>query len=146
MPQLWSSSTIYTHAQNISLNAIVNHKTRARIYTHTYAYAHAHEQTWGGDKQSITHVVFHSCTGFKAPGVELDLVDGLGLTNVQRRLGINYMGCFGAFSAISVARTYVDANPGSVVLIVCCEVCLSIVNIYILAHTQNRTHTGTYNS
>ncbi len=45
----------------------------------------------GGSIDDITHVVFHSCTGFKAPGVELDLVDQLGLKNVRRRLGINFM-------------------------------------------------------
>jgi predicted naringenin-chalcone synthase len=78
---------------------------------------------WGGGKDRITHVIFHSCTGFKAPGVELDVVDNLGLPNVRRRLAINYMGCFGGFTALSVAKSYALAEPGAVVLLVCVEIC-----------------------
>mmetsp|Transcript_27380 Transcript_27380/g.89600 ORF Transcript_27380/g.89600 Transcript_27380/m.89600 type:complete len:455 (-) Transcript_27380:1001-2365(-) len=80
-------------------------------------------KAWGGDKRTITHVIFHSCTGFKAPGVELDIVDKLALTGVRRRLGINYMGCFGAFTGLSVAKSFVASEPGAVVLLVCTELC-----------------------
>lgn len=80
-------------------------------------------KNWGGDKQRITHVVFHSCTGFKAPGVELDVVDGLGLENVKRRCGINYMGCFGGFTGLAVSKAFVDADPDAIVLLVCVELC-----------------------
>jgi predicted naringenin-chalcone synthase len=76
---------------------------------------------WGGDKREITHVVFHSCTGFKAPGVELDIIDALGLTGVKRRLGINFMGCFGGFTGMSVAKSFVLSDPDSRVLLVCAE-------------------------
>eukprot|EP00963_Diacronema_lutheri_P013829 scaffold2843_cov465-Pavlova_lutheri.AAC.4 len=62
-------------------------------------------EQWGGDKQEITHLIFHSCTGFKAPGVELDILDALGLQNVRRRFGINYMGCFGAFTGLAAAKS-----------------------------------------
>jgi len=78
---------------------------------------------WGGCSDNVTHVVFHSCTGFKAPGVELDLVDALKLKGVKRRLGINYMGCFGGFTGMSVAKAFVEADPQAVVLLVCCELC-----------------------
>lgn len=78
---------------------------------------------WGGDKQAITHLVFHSCTGFKAPGVELDILDALGLQNVRRRFGINYMGCFGAFTGLAIAKSMVEAEPDAVVLLVCVEIC-----------------------
>jgi len=84
---------------------------------------------WGGDKAAITHVVFHSCTGFTAPGIELELIDQLKLPNVVRRLGINFMGCFGGFTGMSVAKTYVQANTGAVVLLVCCEICTSHFSI-----------------
>ena len=80
---------------------------------------------WGGSPKDITHVVFHSCTGFKAPGVELDVIDALGLTNVRRRLGINYMGCFGGFTGMSVAKAFCEADPTSTVLLVCAETCYS---------------------
>lgn len=80
---------------------------------------------WGGKKSDITHVVFHSCTGFKAPGVELDIIDALKLTNVKRRLGINYMGCFGTFTGMSVAKAFCDADPTATVLLVCSEACFA---------------------
>ena len=89
---------------------------------------------WGGSKDRITHVVFHSCTGFKAPGVELDIVDGLGLKNVKRRLGINYMGCFGGFTGLSVAKSFALSDPDAVVLVVCCEICSAH-----LAQTEDRS-------
>ena len=78
---------------------------------------------WGGDKNAITHIIFHSCTGFKAPGVELDVVDALNLTGIKRRLGINYMGCFGGFTGLNVAKSYALSSPNAVVLLVCVEIC-----------------------
>jgi alpha-pyrone synthase len=89
---------------------------------------------WGGDKSDITHVIFHSCTGFKAPGIELDVVDALKLTGVKRRLGINYMGCFGAFTGMSVAKAFCEADPNAVVLLVCAECCFSHI-----AFSENRS-------
>ena len=80
-------------------------------------------EKWGGDRNRITHVVFHSCTGFKAPGIELDIVDECSLSGVKRRLGINFMGCFGGFTGMAVAKAFVEADPGALVLLVCAEVC-----------------------
>lgn len=78
---------------------------------------------WGGDRQEITHIVFHSCTGFKAPGVELDVMDALGLKNIRFRTGINFMGCFGGLNGLKVARALVESEPGAICLLVCVEVC-----------------------
>lgn len=89
---------------------------------------------WGGNKKDITHVVFHSCTGFKAPGVELDVIDALNLTGVRRRLGINYMGCFGGFTGMAVAKAFCDADPTAIVLVVCAECCFPHIAI-----TENRS-------
>ncbi|CAB9501024.1 Chalcone synthase [Seminavis robusta] len=84
---------------------------------------------WGGRKEDITHVIFHSCTGFKAPGVELDVVDALKLTGVRRRLGINYMGCFGGFTGMSVAKAFCEADPTATVLVVCAETCYAHISL-----------------
>lgn len=89
---------------------------------------------WGGNKSEITHVIFHSCTGFKAPGVELDVIDALKLTGVKRRLGINYMGCFGAFTGMSVAKAFCEADPNATVLLVCAETCFAHI-----AFSENRS-------
>jgi predicted naringenin-chalcone synthase len=67
--------------------------------------------------------LFHSCTGFKAPGIELDIIEQLGLTNVRRKFGVNFMGCFGGFTILQTAKYICEAEPGSHVLCVCAELC-----------------------
>eukprot|EP01065_Artemidia_motanka_P038906 TRINITY_DN4774_c0_g1_i5.p1 TRINITY_DN4774_c0_g1~~TRINITY_DN4774_c0_g1_i5.p1 ORF type:complete len:473 (+),score=165.73 TRINITY_DN4774_c0_g1_i5:56-1474(+) len=76
-----------------------------------------------GTRADISHVIVHSCTGFKAPGIELDVIDALQLPNVRRRLGTNYMGCFGGFTVLSTAKAFCESEPGSHVLVVCVELC-----------------------
>ena len=80
-------------------------------------------ENWNGDKQRISHIIFHSCTGFKAPGIELDVIDGLGLKNVKRRVGINFMGCFGGLNGLAIAKAFCDSDPSAVCLLVCVEIC-----------------------
>jgi hypothetical protein len=80
-------------------------------------------KNFNGSKSDITHVLFHSCTGFKAPGIELDIIEELGLTNVRRKFGVNFMGCFGGFTILQTAKYICDAEPGSYVLCVCAELC-----------------------
>ncbi|HEY0246870.1 MAG TPA: type III polyketide synthase [Gryllotalpicola sp.] len=71
----------------------------------------------------ITHVITVSCTGFFAPGVDYELVTGLGLAREVRRLNIGFMGCHGAFPALRTAVEACRADPAAVVLIVCVELC-----------------------
>jgi len=78
---------------------------------------------WGGDRQSITHVISVSCTGMIAPGIEFLLIDALGLPRNVERLGINFMGCFGAFKGLAVAKALALENPRNRVLLVCTELC-----------------------
>jgi len=78
---------------------------------------------WGGDPGSITHVISISCTGVIAPGIEFDLMRLLNLKSSIQRLGINFMGCFGAFKGLSVARSFAKENPKNRVLVVCTELC-----------------------
>lgn len=77
----------------------------------------------GGSAADVTHVVVHSCTGFSAPGLDYALIAALGLRSDTRKLGVNFMGCFGFFSAAYVARQIVaaDATGAAVVLVVCAE-------------------------
>ncbi len=80
-------------------------------------------QQWGGNSQDITHVVTVSCTGVCVPGIEFQLIDDLNLSWDVARLGVNFMGCFGAFQGISVARAFASENPKNRVLVVCVELC-----------------------
>ena len=71
----------------------------------------------------VTHVVTVSCTGFYAPGPDLDVVHGLGLRGGTERYHLGFMGCYAAFPALRMARAFVEADPDAVVLIAWAELC-----------------------
>lgn len=76
-----------------------------------------------GDRSRITHVITVSCTGFYAPGPDLDIVKKCGLSPSAQRFHIGFMGCYAAFPAIRLANTICMAEPNAVVLIVSVELC-----------------------
>ncbi len=78
---------------------------------------------WGGKAEDITHVISVSCTGMTAPGIECSLVQSLKLNPSVNRLGINFMGCFGAFKGLSIADSLAKNNPKHRILLVCTELC-----------------------
>jgi len=80
-------------------------------------------EAWGGNLQDITHIISVSCTGMIAPGIEFDLMQRLELNPATQRLGINFMGCFGAFKGLSVAQAYAKENPQNRILLICTELC-----------------------
>lgn len=61
---------------------------------------------WGGSKEDITHVVAVTCTGVIVPGLEFQILTGLGLSAATQRLSITFMGCFGALSGMKAARAF----------------------------------------
>lgn len=71
----------------------------------------------------ITHLVTVSCTGMYAPGLDIDLVNVLGLPTTVQRTAINFMGCYGAFNGLKTADAIVRAYPDARVLVVCVELC-----------------------
>lgn len=73
--------------------------------------------------EEVTHVITVSCTGFFSPGPDLTLVRDLGLDPSTRRLHLGFMGCYGAFPALQAADAFCRADPDSVVLVVCVELC-----------------------
>lgn len=75
------------------------------------------------DRSSISHLITVSCTGMFAPGLDILLVERLGLPTGVQRTGINFMGCYAAFSAIKVADAICRAEPDARVLVVCVELC-----------------------
>jgi predicted naringenin-chalcone synthase len=77
----------------------------------------------GYDTNKITHVITVSCTGFYAPGLDIDLIHELKLNKNIHRTAINYMGCYAAISALRAADSMVRANSEASVLIVCVELC-----------------------
>jgi predicted naringenin-chalcone synthase len=73
--------------------------------------------------RDITHLVSVSCTGFMAPGIDMALVEGLGLKPTVERTHIGFMGCHGAFNGLKVARGCLATEPGARVLVCAVELC-----------------------
>lgn len=71
----------------------------------------------------VTHVVTVSCTGFFQPGLDYHLVRTLGLAASVPRFHLGFMGCYGAFPALRLAKTICDADPSANVLVVAVELC-----------------------
>jgi predicted naringenin-chalcone synthase len=80
-------------------------------------------ETPGVSKSSITHVITVSCTGFYAPGPDLDIVTACELNPSVQRYHIGFMGCYAAFPALRMAKTICLENPAAHVLIVAVELC-----------------------
>ncbi len=81
------------------------------------------EQAEGFEAADVTHVVTVSCTGFYAPGPDLDVVQALGLPPTTERYHVGFMGCYAAFPALRMARAFCQADPDAVVLVVIVELC-----------------------
>ncbi len=90
----------------------------------TQAAAEACLSRIGAEARSITHLLTVSCTGLAAPGLELDLMERMGLSRDLHRTGINFMGCYAAVHALKQAAAIADADPQARVLIVCTELCM----------------------
>jgi prepilin-type processing-associated H-X9-DG protein len=71
----------------------------------------------------ITHLVTASCTGFAAPGVDIALIESLGLNPGVSRTHIGFMGCHAALNALRVARAFVQADADARVLVSTVELC-----------------------
>ena len=69
----------------------------------------------------ITHLVVATCTGAVAPGLDIQLVEALGLGPRVRRTMVGFMGCYAAIPALRVARDACAADPRARTLVVCCE-------------------------
>ncbi len=71
----------------------------------------------------ITHLVTFSCTGMFAPGLDIQLVEKLGLNRNVERTCINFMGCYAGINALKVAYHISRSQPGAVVLVAGVELC-----------------------
>jgi predicted naringenin-chalcone synthase len=71
----------------------------------------------------VTHLIVTSCTGFYAPGLDIDILRDAGLSpHVQRTL-IGFMGCHAALVGLRNAKQIVEADPEAVILMVNLELC-----------------------
>lgn len=75
------------------------------------------------DPGDITHLITVSCTGFYAPGLDVDLIGRLRLHAGVARTHVGFMGCHGAFNALGLAGAIVGSRPTARVLVVSVELC-----------------------
>lgn len=75
------------------------------------------------DLSRVTHLVVASCTGFTAPGLDLQLLATLGLRADVERTLIGFMGCSAAVPALRAAQHIVRSQPAARVLVVNVELC-----------------------
>jgi predicted naringenin-chalcone synthase len=71
----------------------------------------------------IGHVISVSCTGFFAPGFDIELIKNLKLSNSIHRTQIGFMGCHGAFNGFRVASALAREQPDRDVLLCSVELC-----------------------
>lgn len=77
----------------------------------------------GEDRSRISHLIVTSCTGFFAPGIDLELVHRCGLNPDIERTFVGFMGCYAAINALKLARHIVRSEPGARVLAMNLELC-----------------------
>ncbi|MEX2213584.1 MAG: type III polyketide synthase [Phycisphaeraceae bacterium] len=61
---------------------------------------------------AIDHLVTVSCTGFAAPGVDIALIERLGLRRDVSRTHVGFMGCHGVFNGLRVGNAMANQGAG----------------------------------
>ena len=77
----------------------------------------------GEDRERITHLIVTTCTGFSAPGLDLEIVARCNLPTSIERTIVGFMGCYAAINALKQARHIVRSEPDARVLVVNIELC-----------------------
>ncbi len=116
------------YPKNWSLQPFPTTEVRNRTYQDcagAIAESAAQQALWhaGREAAEITHLIVVSCTGFSAPGVDIQLVQTLGLAATVDRTLIGFMGCHAAFNGLKVAHAICQSNDQAKVLLVCVELC-----------------------
>jgi len=75
------------------------------------------------NKNAITHLITVSCTGMYAPGLDIEILQQAAMPSTVERATINFMGCYGVFNALKMARSICTADEHAKVLIVSVELC-----------------------
>ncbi len=74
----------------------------------------------GGD---VTHIVFATCTGFAAPGLDHHVISRFGLPGGVERTIVGFMGCQAGINALKLAWHIVRSEPRARVLVLSLELC-----------------------
>ena len=80
------------------------------------------EQAGAGAAAQVGDLLAVSCTGYSGPGLDVHLVDDLGLGDRVQRLAVGHMGCYAALPALRTAAA-LSAASGRRALVACVELC-----------------------
>jgi alpha-pyrone synthase len=76
-----------------------------------------------GERHNITHLLVTCCTGFSAPGLDLEIIERCRLPSSIERTMIGFMGCQAAINGLKLARHIVRSEPAARVLMLNLELC-----------------------
>src|ERR1700680_572893 len=76
----------------------------------------------GADAEDIGLLVVSSCTGFVLPGIDVQLVNHLGLRRDIARMPFMNFGCAGGAASLAWAGDWLRAHPGQLAMVVSVEV------------------------
>ncbi|XBH94559.1 hypothetical protein VPH35_085304 [Triticum aestivum] len=79
---------------------------------------------WGRPAADVTHLVFSTYSGRKAPSADLRLASLLGLRPTVSRTILSLNGCSGGGRALQLAKELAENNRGARVLVACSELTL----------------------
>jgi alpha-pyrone synthase len=74
-------------------------------------------------KDEVTHLIITCCTGFYAPGIDIDIMSRFGLRATVERTIVGFMGCYAAINALKLARHIVRSEHHAKVVVVSIELC-----------------------
>jgi alpha-pyrone synthase len=77
----------------------------------------------GAFKDEVTHLIVASCTGFYAPGPDVEIVQRFALNPRVEKTILGFMGCYAAIPALKLARHIVRSDPRAKVVVVNLELC-----------------------
>jgi predicted naringenin-chalcone synthase len=75
------------------------------------------------ERQRLTHILISCCTGFSAPGLDLEIMKRCGIPSSVERSIIGFMGCYAAINTLKLARHIVRSEPRAHVLVLNLELC-----------------------
>ena len=77
----------------------------------------------GLDRNRVSHLLITCCTGFSAPGLDIEVIERCNLPRSIERTIIGFMGCYAAINALKSAHHIVRSEPEARVLVLNLELC-----------------------
>jgi predicted naringenin-chalcone synthase len=90
---------------------------------HAMPYAIQTVKDLNTDVKEYTHLITVSCTGMSAPGIDVLLMQQMGMQANITRTSVNFMGCYALVHALKLAHAYCKTQANAKVLIVAIELC-----------------------